>query len=63
MIKIDDRKLKKEFRDLMLMRKYAIDERVPYEKSVEIRKEQQKKYDKYVFKKKLKEIVERGEHK
>ena len=63
MIKIDDRKLKKEFRELMIMRKYDINKHIPYKKSVEIIKEQQKKYDKYLFKKKLKEIVERGEHK
>lgn len=59
MIKFDNRKLRKDYIELMLMREYASDEKVPIKRSFEIRKEQQKKYELYVFKKKLQEVVEK----
>ena len=59
MIKFDNRKTRKEYCELKLMQEYASDKDVPIEKAFEIRKEQQKKYNLYIFKKKLQEVVEK----
>lgn len=59
MIKFDNRKLRKEYYELKQMQEYASDKDVPIEKAFEIRKEQQKKYELYIFKKKLQEVVEK----
>lgn len=59
MIKFDNRKLRRDYNELKLMQEYASDEKVPIKKSFEIRKEQQKKYELYIFKKKLQEVVEK----
>ena len=59
MIKFDNRKMRKEYWELKLMQEYASDKDVPIEKAFEIRKEQQKKYELYIFKKKLQEVVEK----
>lgn len=59
MIKFDNRKLRCDYNELKLMQEYASDKDVPIEKAFEIRKEQQKKYELYIFKKKLQEVVEK----
>lgn len=60
MIKFDYKKLTKEYADLKMMREQASGKDVPFEKSQEIRKEQQKKYDHYKFMMNLAKVCDKN---
>ena len=60
MINFDNRKLKKEYKELMTMRELSIDNSIPFERQMEIRKEQLKKYHHYNFMIGLKDAIEKG---
>ena len=59
MIRFDNKKLNKEWNELMTLREIACDEKVPIEKSIEIREEQAKKFKHYKFMKNLQNAIQK----
>lgn len=60
MISFDNKKLKKEYYDLMTMRELSIDGSIPFDQQMEIRKEQLKKYHHYKFMMDLQHAIRNG---
>ena len=56
-------KIKQTMKKSITLQGLALEDNLPYDKQIKIREEHNKAYNKYVFFKKLKEAVEKGNKK